>query len=260
MKPGIHPSTVSFAFPLILTVVICFPAISCQQTRPFDVCGATVQCGDISLEYPFWGFGRPEYCGHPDFQLICQSNVSVLSYESLNYRVLAIDTSTQTITIARNDLWTTFCPQVLYNTSYNTTLFNGDNLGQRDVSLYYDCNSSISQNPLGSTSTYEFTCNVDGSDTDGYFFRSDLIASNMANFFVQCENYIEVPVNQSSAGRLGATGATTNDMRSALSGGFQLLWRANNDECNRCIRSNGRCGSNSTSPDLFTCYTNGGGG
>ncbi|KAI3768116.1 hypothetical protein L2E82_18548 [Cichorium intybus] len=253
MKPRLDPSSAVLAFPVILAVVICFPAISCQQTRPFDVCGQRVQCGGISLEYPFWGFDRPEYCGHPDFQLICQSNVPVLNYQSLNYRVLAIDTSiqTQTITIARNDLWTTFCPQVLYNTSYNTTLFNGDNLGQRNVSLYYDCNSNL---PLPFGSTYQFTCDVNGSQTDGYFFRSDLIAPNMANFFVQCDSYIDVPVNQSSANRLVATGATTDDLTTALRGGFQLQWTANNTECSQCKQSNGQCGSNSTSPDLFACY------
>ncbi|KAI3768112.1 hypothetical protein L2E82_18544 [Cichorium intybus] len=169
-----------------------------------------------------------------------------------------MNTSTLTITIARDDLIRTdFCLQFLYNTSYNSTLFNGHIFGQRNVSLFYNCNTTTSmpQIPLGST--YQFPCNVNESWNDllgGYFFRSDLITPNMANFFLHCENYIDVPVNQYSAGRLGASDATTDDLRLALLGGFQLQWTANNDECNQCIRSNGLCGSNSTSPDLFACY------
>ncbi|KAI3768107.1 hypothetical protein L2E82_18539 [Cichorium intybus] len=252
MKPSIYTSTVRFAFPVILTVVVYFHAISCQETRPFDVCGETVQCGDISLEYPFWGFDRPAYCGHPDFQLTCQSNVPLLSYESVNYRVLDMNTSTHTITIARNDLRANFCPQFLYNTSYNSTLFNGHIFGQRNVSLFYDCNTSMPQIPLGST--YQFTCDVNGSQTDGYFFRSDIITPGMANFFAHCKNHIDVLINQPWAARLGVKHATTDYLWSALWDGFQLQWTANKDECNQCIRSNGRCGSDLTSTHLFACY------
>lgn len=252
MKRHLDPTPA--LFPAILSIVLCFPAISCQETRrPFDICGEPVECGELRLEYPFWGLDRPAYCGHPGFQLICQSNVTLLNYESVNYRVLDTDTSTQTIIIARNDLQTTFCPQTLYNTSYNSTLFKGDNFNQQNVSLYYDCGATIPGMGLGIN--YRFTCTENGNQSDSYFYRTDLIASNVAGFFVQCENYINVPVNQSSANRLGLTGvATTDDLRSALTAGFQLEWTANNDECRRCIQSNGQCGSNSTSPDSFACY------
>ncbi|KAL4582516.1 hypothetical protein LXL04_007066 [Taraxacum kok-saghyz] len=246
MKRRSDPSPSRLSFPVILAIVVCFPAISCQQSRPFDVCGESVECGELRLEYPFWGLTRPVYCGHPAFQLTCQSNVPVFNYESVNYRVLDTDATTQTMIIARNDLWNTFCPQNLYNTTYNSTLFNGDNFGQRNVSLYYNCSSSIPGVQLGPN---RFSCNVNESQSDGYFLiRTDLTA-NVPNFL--CESYIDVPVNQTSAGILGAGSATTDDLRSALTAGFNLRWAANDDECSRCIRSDGQCGSNS---DLFTCY------
>ncbi|KAI3777266.1 hypothetical protein L1987_47064 [Smallanthus sonchifolius] len=34
----------------------------------------------------------------------------------------------------------------------------------------------------------------------------------------------------------------------------RLQLMANNDECDQCIRSNGQCGSNSASPELFACF------
>ena len=127
MKPRLHPTPTLFVFTVILAIVVRFPAIRCQRTRPYDVCGESVMCGNTRLEYPFWGSTRPAYCGHPGFQLNCRSDVFLLNYESVDYRVLQIDTSTQVITVARNDLWATFCPQYLHNTTYNSTLFNDDN-------------------------------------------------------------------------------------------------------------------------------------
>nr|KAJ0212164.1 hypothetical protein LSAT_V11C400216780 [Lactuca sativa] len=208
-------------------------------------------CGAITVEYPFWGLNRPAYCGHPGFQITCPSNVPLLNFESLNYRVLRSDTSTQTITIARNDLRENICPRFLYNTSYNSTLFNGDNFDQRNVSLYYNCNTSIGVILLATN--YRFTCNVNESQSDSYFIRTDQLIPSVASSLDQCQNRIDVPVNQSSAARLGSGIATTDDLRSGLTAGFQLQWTANN-ECDRCIRSNGQCGSNSTSPDVFACY------
>ncbi|CAI9282647.1 unnamed protein product [Lactuca saligna] len=253
MKPSLPRSSAPFVFTVILSFGVHFPTIWCQETqRPFDICGESVNCGAITVEYPFWGLNRPAYCGHPGFQLICPSNVPLLNYESVNYRVLRSDTSTQTITIARNDLRESICPRFLYNTSYNSTLFNGDNFDRRNVSLYYNCNTSSTVIPL--SANYRFNCNVNESQSDGYFITTDQLIPSVANFLDQCQNRIHVPVNQSSADRLATAIATTDDLRSGLTAGFQLQWTANNNECDRCIRSDGQCGSNSASPDLFACY------
>ncbi|CAH1421404.1 unnamed protein product [Lactuca virosa] len=257
MKPSLPPSSAPFVFTVILSFGVHFPAIWCQETqRPFDICGEPVDCGEIPVEYPFWGLDRPAYCGHPGFQLTCPSNVPLLNYESVNYRVLRLDTSTQIITIARNDLWESSCPRFLYNTSYNSMLFNGDNFPQLNVSLYYDCNTSSAVIPL--SANYRFSCNVNESQSDSYFIRTDQLIPSVANFLDQCQNRIDVPVNQSSGARLASGVATTDDLRSGVRAGFQLQWTAKNDECDRCIRSNGQCGSNWTSPDLFACYCSNG--
>ncbi|MFS7973401.1 putative wall-associated receptor kinase, galacturonan-binding domain-containing protein [Helianthus anomalus] len=246
-----------FALTVVLATVIHFPVLRCQKTHPYNICRQSVKCGNIQLEYPFWGSDRPAYCGHPGFQLTCQSNVPKLVYKSVNYRVLDIDSSTQTITIARNDLWTNDCPEYLHNTTYNSTLFNGDNFDQQNISLYYKCDTNI-PGGISVPTGHRFSCNVNNTQSDSYFYLTNLIRPNIANFFVLCDSYITVPVNQSSAARLATSGASRSDLSSALTAGFNLQWTANNDECEQCIQSDGQCGSNSTSPDLFACYCTGG--
>ncbi|GKB87041.1 leaf rust 10 disease-resistance locus receptor-like protein kinase-like 2.4 protein [Tanacetum coccineum] len=253
MKPRLHSRPAFYAFVVILAAVIRFPCIYCQENRPYNVCGQMVQCGYIDLEYPFWGVGRPSYCGHPGFQLTCQSNVPELLYESINYRVLAIDTSEQTINIARNDLWVNNCPQYLYNTTYNPALFTVDNLNQENVSLYYGCNTSVlvTTQPLGNSS--KFSCTVNGTSSDGYFLAPNSVPA-VFDLLGQCNNHIDVPVSQSSANQL-LINATVDNLNSALRDGFHLQWAVNiKNDCDECNRSNGRCGSDSMSPELFICY------
>ncbi|KAK9054207.1 hypothetical protein SSX86_025285 [Deinandra increscens subsp. villosa] len=245
------------AITVVLATLIHFPALRCQEPRPYDICRESIECGDIDFEYPFWGLTRPVYCGHPDFQLTCQSDVPVLALGPVNYRVLDTDLTTHTITIARNDLWSNICPQYLHNTTYNSTLFDGNNFGQENVSLYYGCQDNIPSLPVmwPLAETFRFDCDVNGTGrTDSYFYRTSLVVQNIANVLVKCDNHITVPVDGSYA-NIGSE----NDLRSGLQAGFKLRWMANNDECDRCVRADGQCGSNSTLPELFACYHSEGG-
>lgn len=257
MSPRLDPRPTLLAITVVLATFIHFPVLWCSENGPYEICGQSVQCGGIEIEYPFWGFGRPKYCGHPGFQLTCQSDVPVLILDSVVYQlVLDPDTSTHTINVARNYLWTDTCPQYLHNTTYNTTLFNGDSFDQENVSLYYGCQNNIPV-PLGAN--YQFPCDVNDNQTDNYFYMTSLIVRNISNFLVQCKSSITVPVDKSWGKRLGVPNASVNYLRSALQAGFKLQWIANNDDCKSCIESYGRCGSNATSPELFACYKSGGG-
>ncbi|KAD2805736.1 hypothetical protein E3N88_39113 [Mikania micrantha] len=225
---------------VILATVIHFAILQCQETQPYDICRQVVHCGAIDFKYPFWGLNRPKYCGHPGFQLTCHANVTLLVLESVSYRVLNIDTSTHTVTIARNDMWSTLCPQYLHNTTYDSTLFNNNNFGQQNASLYYTCPGNIQ------------LCHLNGTRSHHYFYHTGSIA-DVSNMLVQCGNYITLPVDR-SADRFASVNASTGDLRSAFTASFNLQWMAYNDECDTCIQSNGHCGSNSTSPELFACY------
>ncbi|KAJ0687947.1 putative wall-associated receptor kinase, galacturonan-binding domain-containing protein [Helianthus annuus] len=238
MKPRPDPSPATLAITVVLATIISFPVARCQDT-PYDICGQSVQCGEIEIVYPFWLSGRPQHCAHPDFQLSCRSDVPMIRLGPADYRVLKTDSSTHTVTVARNDLWETICPQLLYNTTYNTTLFNGNNFGREEVSLYYGCQGILGASPLAAG--YRFSCDVNQTLSDSYFYRTSLINNDttISSFLVQCNNHITVPVDQSWVNRILT--ATESDLRQALQDGFKLLWNARNDVCDQCVRSGGRC-------------------
>ncbi|XP_076938244.1 LEAF RUST 10 DISEASE-RESISTANCE LOCUS RECEPTOR-LIKE PROTEIN KINASE-like 2.5, partial [Bidens hawaiensis] len=246
MRPRLDLSRpiVAITLALVLATLIHFPTFRCQESPSYESCGPA-RCGGEDFQYPFWGFGRPKYCGHPSFQLTCESNVPVLRLDSVGYRVLDTDSSTRRMTIARNDLWDTICPQDLRNTTYNSTLFNGNNFNQENVSLFYGCQDNI---PLPATAVFRFRCDVNrtGQSTDSYFYRTSAFVSEIGSLFVQCNNYITVPVDRDNANV-----NSEDDLRKALQAGFKLEWFANNDACNNCTLANGRCGTNATGP---VCY------
>ncbi|KAI3726453.1 hypothetical protein L1987_66250 [Smallanthus sonchifolius] len=249
MQPRLHPSCAFLASVVIIITTIHFQTISCQRTQPYEVCGRLVQCGNTTLHYPFWGVDRPVYCGHLGFEITCRNNVTLLHYESLSFRVLKINIIQQTITVARDDLWSSYCPQYLYNTTYDSNLFNDDNFAQEDVTLYYRCDSSS-----GVLMGHSFNCGVKDNEKNNYFIGTSMIDNNMLNNSVQCTTQITVPVIQSLADRLALTTSEESDIRSALRAGFNLRWKANNDECDQCVQSGGRCGSSLQQSALFTCY------
>jgi len=106
------------------------------------VCNRPYNCGSLNITYPFWEDSRPEYCGQHGYNLSCRNNeYPVLRFEALEFRVLNINPSTQTVTIARLDLWDGPCapPPVLFQTTtLNYTLFDYASTVQ-NITLFYDC-------------------------------------------------------------------------------------------------------------------------
>ncbi|KAL8257225.1 hypothetical protein R6Q59_029266 [Mikania micrantha] len=248
MKHHLEPIRAVFITTAVLTTIFQFPALRSQETRPYDTCNLPIRCGNVEFGYPFWGLNRPDYCGHPSFQLTCESNDPMLVLDSVPYRILDIESSSYTITVARNDLWSNLCPQFLHNTTYNSTLFNG-NFDQENVYLFYGCQDIVpgaSGAPVAAD--YRFTCTVNDTQIDNYFYRPGGFFPDIGNLLVECNNSISVPVNRSSVP------LTVSDLRPALRDGFKLQWMVNNNVCDHCVQSNGRCGSNSTSPDGFACF------
>ncbi|GFY82868.1 hypothetical protein Acr_02g0011080 [Actinidia rufa] len=68
---------------------------------------------------------------------------------------------------------------------------------------------------------------------------------------VSCNTSVLVQVNQRAAQAL--TDNTINVVE-ALDSGFGLQWEANDTNCERCVRSGGTCGSDSSASGSFVCY------
>ncbi|KAL1810086.1 hypothetical protein ACET3Z_027076 [Daucus carota] len=224
------------------------PASYCQVYREFNDCGKRFRCGNFSnLDYPFWGGDRQSYCGHPAFQLNCQENVTFINLRSKQYRVLGVDTRSQVITVAREDLWNNTCPSPINNTDLDYTLFSHPSDDQ-NLTLSYGC-ASIPGQQL----PYEFDCTVNGVSSDSYFTTQTAasLAPNIAQ--LTCNTRITVPINQTSADALSNIRSSENDLKEVLKAGFRLKWDANDSICNECARPGGRCGYNS-STSSFACY------
>ncbi|XP_062158442.1 LEAF RUST 10 DISEASE-RESISTANCE LOCUS RECEPTOR-LIKE PROTEIN KINASE-like 2.8 [Alnus glutinosa] len=112
------------------------------MNKPSVVCNRPYNCGSlINIPYPFWGDSRPEYCGQHGYNLNCRNNeYPVLRFEALEFRVLNINTSTRTFTIARSDICEGPCALLpeFHNTTLNSALFDYASTVQ-DITLLYDC-------------------------------------------------------------------------------------------------------------------------
>ncbi|XP_073018622.1 LEAF RUST 10 DISEASE-RESISTANCEUS RECEPTOR-LIKE PROTEIN KINASE-like 2.4 isoform X2 [Primulina eburnea] len=212
-------------------ITFCPSELSLQN----ETCSRPFQCGSITnISYPFWGANRPRNCGFPGFQLTnCESNVPLLTIASRAYQVLGINHSSQTLQVARQDLWDNTCPSVLYNTTLDPNLFSfPQNYIYKNVTLYYHCISVPVDN-------HQFTCHTDGINTLNYFVGEE--ASKIVST-PTCNNSISVPVNPSAAEALSEYFASPNDLKDALAQGFSIQWLNSIASCQGCVRSGGVCG------------------
>ncbi|CAI9758405.1 unnamed protein product [Fraxinus pennsylvanica] len=215
----------------------------------YATCGAPYRCGDIqNITYPFWGGSRPEYCGFSGFQLNCQGGVALLNILSIQYRVLEINNTTWspwTLKVAREDLRTTACPRFLYNTTLDLNLFK-PSPDYSNVTIYYGC--SLNGQPTQLVN--QFSCNVNGTNTDSFYVIEDSSASRNT---IRCNNSIYVPINRTYQSLFALpTASVTRLLQDAFVSGFSLRWEANNRICQNCVGSGGLCGTNRDGS--FACY------
>ncbi|RVW59552.1 Leaf rust 10 disease-resistance locus receptor-like protein kinase-like 1.1-like 2.7 [Vitis vinifera] len=195
-------------FPLFLILLFMFmvpvPRVVCEANQQFVSCGAQYECGNMDISYPFWGGSRPPYCGHPGFELTCNGEAPVFRMKEASYRILDINNSFHTLTVARADYW--------------------DN-----VTLYYDCPQ------LTIAPSNQFNC----TNITGYYTTLDF---NLGVSIGSCSVYVTVPIFKSAATAIVSGGGTLTLLTEALKGGFGLEWNASNSLCTECVESGGQCG------------------
>ncbi|TYG45649.1 hypothetical protein ES288_D11G191300v1 [Gossypium darwinii] len=203
-------------------------------------CKETLTCGSVSsIGYPFWGMNRPSYCGQPGFELRCENNVTEILMNENTLRVLDIDPERQILKVAREDYWDGYCSPEFINTSIDFDHFNyGSNL--RNLTLFYGCY------PLA-TLTFLPNCTINNTLTDVSYAVRNMLGDPRYSI---CREIVVVPVYEAAAKDLEVNPMS---MQAALSGGFELQWEADNDQCRRCRDSDGICGYNQTS-NSFTCF------
>jgi len=124
----VHLSLSSIIILSAFFLTILPPSYCVGDEQPSVVCNRPYNCGSlINIPYPFWEGSRPPYCGQHGYNLSCRNNeYPVLRFEALEFRVLNINTSTRTFTIARSDICEGPCALLpeFHNTTLNFTLFD----------------------------------------------------------------------------------------------------------------------------------------
>ncbi|XP_068305637.1 LEAF RUST 10 DISEASE-RESISTANCEUS RECEPTOR-LIKE PROTEIN KINASE-like 2.5 [Pyrus communis] len=225
-----HSLLLRSLFPFLLVtsfISINFELCLCQ---PYSICSKAISCGGIrDISYPFWGVNRPKYCGQPGFELRCLDDVPVINMSNINYRILEMNSSSpRTIKVARQDYWKTLCPSSFANTRINFSLFNYSS-GLTNVTFYYGCEVDVPRVYYSSD-----ICNVNNG--------SDQVDTRL------CKVNVTVPIFSTADFEGNPT-----TLQDAIDGGFKLEIKIDNDQCNSCERSGGRCGLNTTTGG-FTCY------
>jgi hypothetical protein len=270
--PNFFPTITLF---LVITILsfIHFPLSSYADNEKYLNCSAPFDCAGMKgLNYPFWGSNRPNYCGHPAFELNCSDDAPHIKITNINYRILDVNKVSQTLIVAREDYWNTVCPVAIDNitttniiyrefgqtttvyTTINFTFFDYDS-ATTNLTLYYNCPDSFPYQP----NTTRFNCSS-SSGSYGYdlVFGNDnyCLNSNIANLVGNslegmCSFNVIVPVLQSAA----QTGSNLTEaaLVKTIDGGFMLRWDANNSLCDGCQATGGQCGYN-TSTSEFTCF------
>ncbi|GFY84785.1 hypothetical protein Acr_03g0015590 [Actinidia rufa] len=226
-----------------------FPILLGADNEQYTNCSRSYPCTDIlDIPYPFWGGDKPEYCGNPSFELNCQGEAPIITIDSRPYRVLSINNATFTLNVAREEFWNNNCPAELHNATLDATHFQYAP-NTEDLMLYYGCRAIVTELPIPS----RFNCSENQiTDTFGTYMAANLPSGTQFTPNANCSNGVSVRVNQTAAAAL-ADNASGN-ITQVLNSGFGLVWEANNTDCQRCVGSGGRCGTNSTVAGSFVCY------
>ncbi|KAJ7975756.1 Receptor-like kinase [Quillaja saponaria] len=198
------------------------PCLSSLDTA----CNNQFKCGTITGGFPFWGNDRPEGCGHPTLLLNCSGSNTTMEIMNIKYRVLSLNSGTQTLRIAREDYLNGPCPSEVwsYNTTLDDELFdNGSDY--RYLSLHYGCT-------------------IDGTTNKDAYAALDEINRGL------CSVIVVVPILP-----IVTSQDFTNfsKVEEVLRRGFDVKWKVGNEECKECMRSNGACGYDLSS-NQTTCY------
>ena len=210
---------------------------------------APFSCGDFTnISYPFWSVNnQSSYCGHPNFKLDCEHGNLTIEIKSQKFHIIDINQTSQVLRIARLDLWSyhddaiASCPKKYINVTLDLDLgFFNYTSNYEKYTLLYECGSLPDpySSSLGSEVSQTISCLIEDEPRDAYIVSS----AKVADFIVLgCKNNITIPGLNSSFLE------DSDSIANVLDEGFEVKWSGVEEEiCNVCIKSGGRCGYNTT--------------
>ncbi|CAI9299796.1 unnamed protein product [Lactuca saligna] len=232
-------------FPLLISFIL-FPILSLANIQQFNECSTTFYtCGQAItyMSYPFWGNGRPSYCGLEGFELTCrEDNITTLQINNTTFRVGRIDQNNTKLTLALDDLWEGDQPNAcllrpnesIDLTTFRYTFFSYVPDGSLFLGIYFSCLEDVVRSI---PSRNRFNCS---GDEDG---RVSFIGNRSIAVGDACERVIGVPVLRTAFEDFNRS--ETMPLQELLWMGFQMEYRVDGGGiCSRCQNSGGSCWSN----------------
>ncbi|XVE58807.1 hypothetical protein DITRI_Ditri04bG0198600 [Diplodiscus trichospermus] len=224
----------------LISFFLLFPISCSQDDENFEQCFGNFSCGDIkNLTFPFWRDDCPQLCDQAGFRLTrCDDRalLPVINIDGKEFRLLRLNSTNYTMTIAREDLWEQICPSnpinitIGYPFSYSQT--------NRNLTLFYNCTGPRPPRPVLSPCSNE----------SSYSFYADglLESRNYQGFSDICGTAIKVQVNQNAFAELEQQNEILlEDWRL----GFDVAYDLPALFCQKCNSLQGKC-ANLSSPQF----------
>lgn len=251
----LNPS-IFFSFLITTIILIQIPTSSCADNlQQYKKCSSLFDCANLkNLRYPFWGSSRPQYCGHPSFELHCKDEFASITIMSESYRILEVSDSDHRLKVVRTDYWNNVCPTNLKNTTLDCTFFDYGS-DSHNLTLYYGC--PYTPFPIPDSFSPQFNCSMNGTQMVNYFMLESIVdnaesSDSFSEMLGTCKSRVVIPILESEAERV-ATNSSVENLKYVINNGFGVEWNANNSLCHECQSSGGHCGYESSSRE-FTCF------
>ncbi|XP_052291183.1 rust resistance kinase Lr10-like isoform X1 [Citrus sinensis] len=185
------------------------------EARKLEVEKCSSSCGDgKNISYPLHLKGDPAGCGHPELELSCESNKTILESNSGKYYVKRISYDKSTISVVDANLAYGSC-------SFPSTSFSPPGLIFR---YYFDYNLN----------SYAYYVNCSSNIVDQAYAKVPCLSNNQSNVYVYvAPDFIETTHLPDSCAFITKVPVVLNgsvdkpsyeDLRKLLESGFDLTW------------------------------------
>ncbi|XP_010916448.1 LEAF RUST 10 DISEASE-RESISTANCEUS RECEPTOR-LIKE PROTEIN KINASE-like 1.2 isoform X2 [Elaeis guineensis] len=216
---------------LFFTFSSLLPSFADATYKQYSDCAPTpFTCGDLSINvsYPFLIHGRPDYCGHPDYNLTCDDKFIMIQIDNIEYQVKGIDYSNSLLTIVNQKYVGQSCPKPDENTTLDHLLFEYSDRDQ-NLTVFLNCNSLIPNlHDIGCLSVFDHKTRL-----YWYYWFDNYSLPGV------CQSFVTLPMNQTVVELLMSGGMSFDD---ALQEGFSVRWMVGSGWCKGCMDSGGFCG------------------
>ncbi|KAG1334706.1 putative LEAF RUST 10 DISEASE-RESISTANCE LOCUS RECEPTOR-LIKE PROTEIN KINASE-like 2.4 [Cocos nucifera] len=172
---------------------------------------------------------RPDYCGHPGFNLTCDDDIKfMIQIDNTEYQVKGVNYSNSLLTIVNQVYVGQSCPKPDENTTMDHLLFEYSDSDQ-NLTVFLNCSSLI-------PNLHDIGCLFDITKLSWYYWFDNYSLPGA------CQSFVTLPMIQTVVELLMSGGISFDD---ALQEGFSVRWTVGSGWCRDCMDSGGFCGYDS---------------